>query len=169
MTDDAIEQAMKDLVGTVTTRATVLVERGPVAHFAEAVLETTPVYQWPEAARAAGFDDIPAPPTFAFAMESWGRFPELQPPDAPSGGEGFARLLDPLMAKGGIMLHGEQEFVYHRPIVVGDLLEGEGRVVDVYQKEARGRTMTFIVTETQWRDRSGDPVVTTTFNLIHRG
>ncbi len=28
--------------------------------------------------------------------------------------------------------------------------------------------MTFIVMETVWRDPAGDPVVTETFNLIHR-
>ena len=32
-----------------------------------------------------------------------------------------------------------------------------------------GKTMTFIVSETVWKDaKSGDPVVTAIFNLIHR-
>ena len=52
------------------------------------------------------------------------------------------------MAKGGIILHGEQEFLYHRPVFVGDVLVGEGHVVDAYTKESKGKTMTFIVTET---------------------
>jgi MaoC dehydratase-like protein len=74
-----------------------------------------------------------------------------------------------LMSKGGLVLHGEQEFVYHRPIVVGDVLVGQGTLIDMYERESKGRTMTFIVVETVWRDdRSGDPVVTERFNLIHR-
>ena len=49
------------------------------------------------------------------------------------------------MAKGGLILHGEQEFIYHRPVQVGDVLVGEGKITDAYQKESKGRTMTFIV------------------------
>jgi hydroxyacyl-ACP dehydratase HTD2-like protein with hotdog domain len=67
------------------------------------------------------------------------------------------------------VLHGEQEFEYHRPIVVGDVVIGEGRIVDIYEKESKSRTMTFVVTETVWRDeKNGEPVVTERFNLIHR-
>jgi acyl dehydratase len=73
------------------------------------------------------------------------------------------------MSKGGLILHGEQEFTYHRPVVVGDVLVGKGSIVDAYQREGKGRTMTFVVVETNWTDeRTGDPVVTTRFNVIHR-
>ena len=57
------------------------------------------------------------------------------------------------MAKGGLILHGEQEFIYHRPVLVGDVLVGEGTITDAYQKESKGRTMTFIVSETNWSRR----------------
>jgi hypothetical protein len=67
------------------------------------------------------------------------------------------------------VLHGEQEFEYHRPIVTGDVLVSEGKVTDIYERESKGRTMTFIVVETVWRDdATGAPVVTERFNLIHR-
>ena len=69
--------------------------------------------------------------------------------------------LGPLMANGGLILHGEQEFIYHRPIVVGDVLVSEGKVIDAYQKESKGKTMTFIVSETNWSDdATGEPVAT---------
>ena len=52
---------------------------------------------------------------------------------------------------------------------MGDVLVGEGRVVDAYQKESKGKTMTFIVTETTWvDDKTGEPVATSRFNVIHR-
>ena len=77
--------------------------------------------------------------------------------------------LAPLMATGGLILHGEQSFHYHRPVVVGDVLRGEGTIVDAYAKESKGKTMTFVVTETVWSDaESGEPVVTSRFNIIHR-
>jgi acyl dehydratase len=157
------------VIGKPTGASKVTVERGPVANFARAVLDENPVYQSPEAARAAGFASIPAPPTFSFAMQYWGKFAEDQPAD-PTGGENpMRKVMGELFGKGGLVLHGEQEFEYHRPLVVGDVLVGEGRITDVYEKESKGRTMTFIVTETVWRDeKTDDPVVTERFNLIHR-
>jgi acyl dehydratase len=79
-------------------------------------------------------------------------------------------VIGTLMQKGGMVLHGEQEFEYHRPVMVGDVLEGEGKVTDVYEKESKGKTMTFLVTENVFKDaKTGDPVLTTRMNLIHRG
>jgi hydroxyacyl-ACP dehydratase HTD2-like protein with hotdog domain len=79
------------------------------------------------------------------------------------------QVMGELFAGGGLVLHGEEEFEYHRPIVVGDVLVGEGVLTDIYEKESKGRTMTFVVIETVWRDdATGDKVVTERFNLIHR-
>jgi hypothetical protein len=164
----AIEDVLKSIIGEPTGKSTVVVERGPVQHFADALLSTSPIYHDPEAARKAGFDDIPAPPTWPFAMEFSGKFAEMQPADAPTGNP-LTKVLGPLMANGGLILHGEQEFLYHRPIQVGDVLIGEGSISDAYQKESKGRTMTFIVSEMNWREEAtGEPVVTARFNLIHR-
>ena len=79
-------------------------------------------------------------------------------------------VMGELYAKGALVLHGEQEFEYHRPIVVGDVLVGEGKIVDVYEKETDSRD------HDVHRDRdgvdatttTGDPVVTERFNLIAR-
>lgn len=156
------------LIGRPISRSVVVVERGAVRNFADAVLDGSPVYRRPDAARAAGFGAIPAPPTFPVAMEAWGRFEELQPEDQPEGNP-VADVLGRLLAEGGLILHGEQELEYHRPVFVGDVLEGEARLADVYERDSKGHTMTFLVTETQWRDRaSGEPVVTARANIIHR-
>jgi hydroxyacyl-ACP dehydratase HTD2-like protein with hotdog domain len=102
-------------------------------------------------------------------MQYWGRFAEEQPDDPTGGQNPMHKVMGELFSRGGLVLHGEQEFEYHRPIVVGDVVVGEGRILDIYEKESKGRTMTFVVTETVWRDEnSGDPVVTERFNLIHR-
>lgn len=165
----ADDDMLKKIIGRPMSSSKVVVERGPVANFAEAVCDPNMAYRDPAAAREAGFDAIPVPPTFPFVMQNWGAFPEIQPTDGPTGNP-LGEVIGPLMAKGGIILHGEQQFEYHRPVVVGDVLVGEGKITDAYAKESKGRTMTFIVTETVWRDEtSGEPVVTTRFNLIHRG
>ena len=162
------EDVLKGIIGQPTGKAKVVVERGPVTHFADAVFSTSPIYRNPEAAREAGFDAIPAPPTWPFAMEFAGKFEEIQPADAPTGSP-LMTAVGPLMAKGGLILHGEEEFLYHRPVEVGDVLIGDGVISDVYQKESKGRTMTFICSETTWTEEStGEPVVTARMNLIHR-
>jgi acyl dehydratase len=101
-------------------------------------------------------------------MGNFGAFPELQPDDAPKGNP-MGAVLGPLMAKGGLILHGEQEFTYHRPVYAGDVLEGRGTVVDAYRKESKGKVMTFVVVETAWSDQAtGEPVCTSRMNIIHR-
>ena len=79
------------------------------------------------------------------------------------------KVIGGLMAQGGLVLHGEQEFEYHRPVVVGDVLVGEGKILDVYERETDTAVMTFVVVETTWRDeQSKEPVVVEKFNLIGR-
>ena len=170
MADDAAaqEDVLKSIIGQPTGKSKVVVERGPVQHFADAVLSASPIYHDPAAAQQAGFDNIPAPPTWPFAMEFSGKFEEMQPDGEPTPSPLLAAM-GPLMANGGLILHGEQEFVYHRPIEVGDVLIGEGTLTEAYQKESKGKTMTFLVTETKWSDeKTGEPVATARFNLIHR-
>ena len=164
MSDDDL----KKIIGKPMSKSKVVVERSAVTNFATAVCDDSPVYRDPRAAADAGFPAIPAPPTFSFVMNNWGQFPEIQPADVPAGNP-MGEVLGPLMAKGGLILHGEQSFEFHRPVFVGDVLSGEGTVVDAYAKESKGKTMTFVVTETVWKDdRTGEPVVTTRFNVIHR-
>lgn len=159
----------EDVVGKSLGKATVVLERGPLTRFAEAVTETSPVYFRRDAAQAAGFDDIPAPPTYFFsAAEHWGAFPEEQPADAVPDPNPMHEVMAGLMATGGIVLHGEQEYTYHRPVVAGERLTSESQVVDLYAKESGERTMTFLVTETIYRDASGEVVLTARMNLIHR-
>ncbi len=159
-----------DVVGRPTGAAKVRVERGPVAKFAAAVHNGSPVYADQAAAAAAGFAAIPVPPTFAFsAIQYWGAFPEEQPADPTGGSNPLAEIMGGLLSKGGMILHGEQEFIYHRPVVVGDVLSCEGKVTDLYSKESSsGKVMTFLVTEDEYRDEQGELVLTSRMNLIHR-
>jgi acyl dehydratase len=158
-----------DVIGKQTTKGTIVLERGPISAFATAVTDSNPIYHDESVARAAGFDGIPVPPTFAFAMGNVGKFRELQPDDAPDQASGpMAEIIGGLMSQGGMVLHGEQEFEYHRPVVAGETLTEEGKVVDLYAKESKGRTMTFLVTETEYRGEDGEVAITARFNLIHR-
>jgi acyl dehydratase len=157
------------VIGKPTSRSVVAVERGAVSNFARGVKDDNAIYHDARAAKAAGFAAIPAPPTFTFAMGYWGAYPELSADLEKLEGNPMFEIIGKLMANGGLVLHGEQEFIYHRPPMVGDVLHGEGTCVDAYEKESKGKVMTFVVSETVWSDKStGEPVVTERFNLIHR-
>jgi len=160
----------RSVIGRSTGRARLVVERGPIAAFAKAVKDADPIYQSPVAARVAGFADVPLPPTFGFsAMSYWGAQPDLQTDVDAGTGNLLADVFGPLFAAGGIVLHGEEEFLFHAPVVAGDVLLREGRVLDLYEKESKGRLMTFMVTEDRYtNERTGALVLTTRMNLVHR-
>lgn len=158
---------LEELIGSPMPRSTVVIERGPVERFAEGVTDRNPIYRDPAAAAAAGFDAIPAPPTFPIAMGFWGSFREDQPEDR--GGMGpFGAIIEHALETGKMLLHGEQEFVYHRPIVVGDRLHSSGEVEQAYTK-AGSAPMTFVVARTDWVDDDGKPVLTERLTSIIRG
>ena len=157
-----------DVIGKPTPPQTVVIERGPTSYFATAVRDNSPVYRNREAAVAAGFEDIPTPPTFPFGWFHMGAFEEDQPEghDAPNP---MMQAIGTLMQSGGLVLHGEQEFVYHRPVVVGEKLTSRGAIKDKYAKtSSSGKTMTFVVTETDWLGEDGEPAVTSITTLLHR-
>jgi hypothetical protein len=163
------EQDFSEYVGMPTTSGTIVVERAPVSQFASAVLDESRVYHDAEAATSAGFAGIPAPPTYGFIAQNWGRWAELQPAPDPTARQPLMEVMGGLMSKGGLILHGEQEFIYHRPMVVGETLTFQGRVKEIYQKPTGDKTMTFMVTEDVYSDAAGEPVLTSIMNLIHRG
>ena len=143
--------ALFELKGTQLGSQTVVIERGPIRVFSQAILDTSGVY---EAA------DAPVPPTFPFVMPYWGS----------TGVGGAAGLpIENLRGKGRAILHGEQEFIYHdgRWPLVGERLVGAGVVADVYEKpKSDGGKLEFYVTETTWCvEGTTDPVVTTKFTL----
>lgn len=160
--------AATDAIGKPTPPQTVVLERGPASNFARAVKDENPVYRDPRVAAEAGFDNLPVPPTYPFAWHHWGEFAEQQPEGA-GGSHPMIEAMAELLANGGLILHGGQEFSYHRQPLVGDVLTARGTVKDVYEKtSSSGKTMTFIITETEWRDADDQPVATSTMTLLHR-
>ncbi|MDP9139383.1 MAG: MaoC family dehydratase N-terminal domain-containing protein [Pseudomonadota bacterium] len=96
-------------------------ERTRLQFFAKAVGETNPVYTDVAAAQAAGYADLPAPPTFLFAAE------------LDSGTLlGMVDLLGIPIAK---LLHGEQSFSYHLPVCSGDTVTVRATISDIYDKK----------------------------------
>ncbi|REE98085.1 MaoC family dehydratase N-terminal domain-containing protein [Thermomonospora umbrina] len=80
------------------------VSRVKIREFADAIGDPSPVYRDREAAKAAGYPDVIAPPTFPIVVALAG--PALIDPDL---GLNYA-----------MVVHGEQRFVYERPVRAGD-------------------------------------------------
>jgi acyl dehydratase len=108
-------------------------ERTRLKFFAKAIGETDPVYTDEAAARAAGYADLPAPPTFLFAAE------------LDSGATD--RLLADLGVPIASILHGEQGFTYFRPACAGDVVTVESSITDLYDK--KGGALEFIVKDSR--------------------
>jgi acyl dehydratase len=164
MTDATLDTSA---IGSPLPGAVITVERGPLSVFAAAVKDNNPVYSSLDAAREAGFDGLPIPPTYPFAMGSWGKFREQQPEGYDDLGP-MAAIFGSLMRKGGLILHGEQEFAYHGDVVSGDVLTVTGTVKDIYQKVSGDKTMTFVVSEQNYHNQRGEHVLTETTTVLHR-
>ncbi len=158
----------KSVIGSCVGVRRVVVERGPVAVFAEAVTDGDPIYRDAGAAAEAGFESIPVPPTFPAVMEHWGSFAEMQP-ESTAVRPVFGELFGPLLERGGLLLHGEEELEYFAPVCVGDVLSGESYIRDVYEKVSGDYTMTFIITETLWtNEKRHEPAVAVRSNTLVR-
>ena len=159
----------ESLIGTPLPPAVLVLERGPVARFAEAVRDGSPAYSSPEQARELGLPGMPVPPTYLFAAAHWGTFPEQQPP-APPGARTLVDLVTSLRAEGGMVLHGSQEFSYLEPVCVGDVLHVEGVVEDVIVKPGRDgrRGMTVMTVRTDYRGADGVLRAVARATFLHR-
>src|SRR3954451_1660966 len=141
---------MTELKGSDIGCPKVHVDAGRVRVFATAVKDGSAQYR---------DDDAIVPPTFPFSWSYWGTI----------DGSTKGLPIDKLRGPGRMILHGEQEFVYHRQPKIGDMLEGTARISDVYEKDSSSALMEFYVQETSWKDAAtGEPVCDVKFTLIVR-
>jgi acyl dehydratase len=127
-------------VGDASEPVTFDVERGAIVRLAEAIGDDQPAYA----------EGTAAPPTFPTTFTFRLPVPSL-------------RAMDPAR-----FIHGDQEFVYERPLRAGDRITCVARIADVNEKETRLGTATFAVVETEGRDQAGELVFTGRATLIVR-
>lgn len=139
-------------IGYVSPPFTTPVERGRLKFFAKAIGETDPVYTDLAAAQAAGHPDLPVPPTFFFCLEM----------DRPEPYGWF----DDLGIELPKVLHGAQDFRYHRLAYAGDELSFESRVTDIYDK--KGGLLEFVVQDNRIENQRGELVAEFIRTLVIR-
>ena len=137
-------------IGKVFAPVDYAVGREKIREFASAVGETNPLYFEPEAARAAGYADVVAPPMFAVVYASRSVAPALFDPEV---GLNFA-----------MMVHGAQQFVWGPLVVAGDDITTTTTVKDISD---RGE-MTFYIFESVSRNQRDETVCTGTWSNIVR-
>ncbi|MDC8786350.1 MaoC family dehydratase N-terminal domain-containing protein [Roseateles koreensis] len=129
-------------IGHLLPASVLPIERSRLQFFAKATGEMNPIYTDREAARAAGYADLPAPPTFLFAAEL------------------DSQVTDQLLVDLGIplskLLHGEQSFTYHRVVCVGDTVTVRSRISDIYDK--KNGTLEFAVKDSVATNQRGEAV-----------
>jgi acyl dehydratase len=127
------------------------VSRVKIANFADAIGEPSALCRNREAAIAAGYPDVIAPPTFANAVSmNWlGGVA-----NDPGLGLDFSRVL-----------HGDQSFSYSRPLHAGDVVVATTTIESIRVVGA----LSMLVTTTEFVTVDGEYVCTAKTTLVERG
>jgi acyl dehydratase len=149
------------------------VEASHIMMFARAVGDPNPVYYDESYAATTEAEGIIAPPTFAQASAQFDPDYRLRPkigepwmgsgkdatgikPDDKGGAGGDAPV-----GMGARGLHAEQHFEYHRPMRPGDVLSTTVKPGETWEKQSkRAGTLKFSETVTEYRDQTGELVIT---------
>lgn len=143
----------KSYIGKMGEPVTMHVELGKIREFALAIKDEDPLYFDEDLARRETGGIMP-PVTFLQTISHW------------DDGRGRPRVPFDLKR----VLHGEQEYEFLEPIHAGDTLTAVSRIVDVYEKPGkRGGSMTFAVTETEYRNQRDELVARARHITIETG
>jgi acyl dehydratase len=150
MTTALVPPEAKAMIGQVTAGpTTALVTARETQRYAQAVDDLNPVYFDEEAARAAGYRTLVAPPTYVeFAVVEGRAVGDMREDGlfrgASSGGLGLKRVM-----------FGGQEWEFLAPVHVGDTVTATQRLSDIAEKEGSKGPFVLVTWETTYTDQSG--------------
>ncbi len=140
-----------DAIGKQWPATTYQVGREKIREFASAIGAGSPIHFDRDAAIAAGFRDVVAPPMFCVVYSGPAVGPPLFDPDV---GMNFAA-----------MVHGAQDFEWGEPVCSGDEITTTVRCSEIYERDGKG----FYVFVSDSVNQDGRPVVRGTWTDIVRG
>jgi acyl dehydratase len=140
-----------DAIGKRYPPTTYAVGREKIREYAAAVGETNPLHHELDAARAAGYADLVAPPMFAVVYAGRSVAPAIFDPEV---GLNFA-----------LMVHGSQEFRWGPLVIGGDEITTTTSVKDIADRGG----MAFYVFESVSSNQRDETVCTATWTNIVRG
>ncbi len=127
------------------------VGREKVREFATAIGDNNPLYHDLDAAEAAGHPDLVAPPTFPFVITYRAMIGVVGDPE--------------LNLNYMMVVHGEQQFTYIRPLYAGDEVVVHSLIKDI----STVRRNELITMEQHVKTLDGDLIVTTRNVTVSRG
>jgi acyl dehydratase len=148
----------RDTQGHVTPPIPVDIERGAIAGFASAIGARDSIHSDPDAARAAGYADVVAPPTYATVVDM-----------AAAHASARAGHIDALTLVGAdvrYLLHGSERYRYHAPILAGRTVKVSTHITGF--SDAKGGKLEIAHLETRITGQDGEPLVSISRDLIHR-
>jgi acyl dehydratase len=140
-----------DAIGTRYDPTVYAVGREKIREYAQAIGETDALCVDLDAARAAGFADLVAPPTFAVVYQASA---VARPYFDPALGIDFSRLV-----------HGGQAFSWGALVVAGDEIATTVTVTDIHERAGNG----FYTFETRSTNQDGTEVCVGVWTNIVRG
>jgi acyl dehydratase len=153
--------ADKSKLGMEFPTYTFVVEKDKVVEFAIAVSQKedkeqiNPIYYDEEAAKKAGYQGIPVPPTFPTSSFFW------------TGG-GLMATVKTLGIDLSKLLHREEEYEYFGSIYAGDVLTRKMKVIDMLKKGTRDKSVEVTILETELINQRGELVLKYRTKLIER-
>lgn len=127
------------------------IQASSIAVFARALNEENPAYLDPVAARAFGYSNVIAPPTYLITIAL---------------DESKRALSDPVLGLDWAwVVHGDQRFEFQRPVVAGDVLSCQVTIEAI--KTVAGSD--FVTVRADFIDHEGTSVVRVTSLLVFRG
>jgi len=117
------------------------VERGAVKKFAEAIGDLHPIFVDEEYGKNSRYEQNIAPPTFPRVFE----YGEIENFHLPNVG----------------LIHGEQNFHYKRPLLVGEKVKCYIEITDYFEKKGNFGNMGFLVLSDNGEDLEGNLIFTT--------
>ena len=119
---------------------TITVARNKIHELALAIGDENPIYHDLSAAQAAGYTDIPLPPTSPTMFTFWGNTQIWQ--QLASVGINVQRIL-----------HSEEEYEYLAPVAPDDTLTGVTTIIDGKTRQTRDGSMDIVTTETHYTNQ----------------
>ncbi len=157
-----IPEEVNKLIGRTGETIIMEVEKGAIKKMADAIGDSNLLYWDDEYARNSRYGSIIAPPGFFGWPTSWSVM-----------GPTFSKLreeVNTVISKAGFprILDGSIEYDFFAPVRAGDTLAALPKVINIFDRESKGTTMLFTITETTYTNQNGTLVAKARQTLIHR-
>jgi len=140
----------RSFIGHELGSHTVKIEMGRLKFFNKVIGQTNPIFFDEEAAKLANYTSCPVCPSYYFSMD-------LEQKNA----LGWLEMLGIDVSK---ILHGMQDFTYHKPAYANQTVTLTAKITDIYEKKAGA--LEFVEKEVVVIDEAGNLLATQKITIV---